>query len=52
MLTLTLTGLGADSWLAGGSNPRWGRPLTAVAATLGGAIGGAMLVISVGLVGR
>lgn len=50
VLTLTLTGLGADSWLAGGSNPRWGRRITAVAAMLGGAIVGAVLVMSVGLV--
>jgi uncharacterized membrane protein YoaK (UPF0700 family) len=50
VLTLTLTGLGADSRLAGGNNPRWGRRITAVAAMLGGAIVGALLVPSVGLV--
>jgi len=49
VLTLTLTGLGADSWLAGGNNPRWGRRVASVAAMLGGAIVGAMLVVSVGL---
>jgi len=46
---LTLTGLGADSRLAGGNNPRWGRRVASVVAMLGGAIVGAMLVLSVGL---
>jgi uncharacterized membrane protein YoaK (UPF0700 family) len=50
VLTLTLTGLGADSWLAGGTNPRWRRRSASVAAMLGGAIVGAVLVTSVGLV--
>jgi uncharacterized membrane protein YoaK (UPF0700 family) len=49
VLTLTLTGLGADSWLAGGTNPRWGRRVASVAAMLAGAIVGATLVLSVGL---
>ena len=49
VLTLTLTGLGADSRLAGGNNPRWGRRVASVVAMLGGAIVGAMLVLSVGL---
>ena len=49
VLTLTLTGLGADSPLAGGTNPRWLRRVASVAAMLGGAIVGAMLVLSVGL---
>src|SRR3989441_1054627 len=39
VLTLTLTGLGADSPLAGGTNPRWLRPVASGAAMLGGAIG-------------
>jgi hypothetical protein len=30
VLTLTLTGLAADSWLAGGHSPRAGRRLAAV----------------------
>jgi len=49
VLTLTLAGLGADSPLAGGSNPRWKRRVASVAAMLGGAIVGALLVRSVGL---
>jgi len=50
VLTLTLTGLGADSSLAGGSNPRWVRRIASVAAMLVGAVIGAMLVTTVGLV--
>ena len=50
VLTLTLTGLGADSRLAGGNNPRWARRVASVGAMLGGAAVGAMLVLSVGLV--
>src|SRR5437016_4357601 len=49
VLTLTLAGLGADSPLAGGNNPRWQRRVASVAAMLGGAIVGALLVRSVGL---
>ena len=49
VLTLTLTGLGADSWLAGGSNPRWRRRVASVAAMLGGAILGGLLVLRGGL---
>ncbi len=49
VLTLTFTGLAADSPLAGGSNPRWRRRVASVAAMLGGAIVGALLVRSVGL---
>jgi uncharacterized membrane protein YoaK (UPF0700 family) len=41
VLTQTLTGLAADSSLAGGSNPRAGRRSAAVAAMLAGAIIGA-----------
>jgi len=44
VLTLTLTGLAADSTPAGGSNPRAVRRLTAVGAMLGGAVIGAALV--------
>ena len=50
VLTLTLTGLGADSRPAGGNNPRWARRVASVGAMLGGAAVGAMLVLSVGLI--
>jgi uncharacterized membrane protein YoaK (UPF0700 family) len=43
VLTLTLTGLAADSSLAGGGNPRLGRRLASVAAMLFGAALGALL---------
>jgi len=46
VLTLTLTGLGADSSLAGGSNPRLARRLASVCAMLGGAVIGGLLVRS------
>ncbi|WUQ88723.1 DUF1275 domain-containing protein [Kitasatospora purpeofusca] len=45
VLTLTLTGLAADSSLAGGDNPRLSRRLSAVLAMLAGAAPGAALVI-------
>ncbi|WP_457034208.1 YoaK family protein [Kitasatospora sp. P5_F3] len=45
VLTLTLTGIAADSSLAGGTNPRLGRRLYAVLAMLAGAAPGAWLVI-------
>jgi len=44
VLTLTLTGLAADSTLAGGSNPRWPRRVAAVVAMAGGAAGGVLLL--------
>lgn len=44
VLTLTLTGIAADSSLAGGQNPRLGRRLGAVAAMLSGAALGAVLL--------
>ena len=44
VLTLTLTGLAADSWLAGGKNPRWPRRLLAVGLMLFGALSGALLL--------
>src|SRR5689334_20755989 len=48
VLTLTITGLAADSSLAGGNNPRWGRRAAAVLAMLTGAIAGtSMLAYSV-----
>lgn len=49
VLTLTLTGIAADSSLAGGSNTRLGRRLLAVVAMLAGAALGAVLVSRWGL---
>jgi uncharacterized membrane protein YoaK (UPF0700 family) len=48
VLTMTLTGLAADSSLAGGSNPKFGRRTSAVAAMLIGAVGGAALFLHQG----
>ncbi len=45
VLTLTITGIAADSALAGGSGSRAGRRLTAVATMLTGAVIGAALVL-------
>jgi len=45
VLTMTLTGLAADSSLAGGSNPRAGRRVAAVLAMLIGAVTGAALYL-------
>ena len=44
VLTLTITGLAADSSLAGGSNPRWQRRIAAVLALFAGAALGAIFV--------
>src|SRR5580704_14529082 len=44
VLTLTITGLGADSGLAGGENPRWRRRAAAVLALVIGAFVGARAV--------
>jgi uncharacterized membrane protein YoaK (UPF0700 family) len=44
VLTLTITGLAADSSFAGGANPRWKRRYTAIAMMLAGAAAGAVLV--------
>ncbi len=44
VLTLTITGLAADSRIAGGVNPRWQRRCAAVLAMIGGAVVGALLV--------
>jgi uncharacterized membrane protein YoaK (UPF0700 family) len=49
VLTLTITGLAADSALAGGKGSGAGRRLTAVAAMLAGALVGAMLVVHVSI---
>jgi uncharacterized membrane protein YoaK (UPF0700 family) len=47
VLTLTITGLAADSRLAGGANPGIGRRLLAIAAMFVGASIGALLVLHV-----
>ena len=44
VLTLTVTGIAADSSLAGGDNPRWQRRVGTVAAMLMGAAAGAAMV--------
>ncbi len=44
VLTLTLTGLAADSLLAGGTNPRLARRLSAVGLMLTGGLAGALLL--------
>jgi uncharacterized membrane protein YoaK (UPF0700 family) len=48
VLTMTLTGLAADSSLAGGSNPQLARRSSAVAAMLVGAVIGAVLYLHTG----
>jgi uncharacterized membrane protein YoaK (UPF0700 family) len=50
VLTLTLTGLAADSSLAGGANPRPTRRVGSVVALFSGALIGAVLVLHHGLV--
>lgn len=50
VLTLTITGLAADSSLAGGDNPRWQRRSAAILAMICGAFAGArMLAYSISL---
>jgi uncharacterized membrane protein YoaK (UPF0700 family) len=44
VLTLTITGLAADSSLAGGSNSRWQRRLGSIVAMFAGAAVGALLI--------
>jgi uncharacterized membrane protein YoaK (UPF0700 family) len=44
VLTLTITGLAADSTLAGGSNPRWQRRVLSVVIMFAGAAVGALLL--------
>jgi uncharacterized membrane protein YoaK (UPF0700 family) len=44
VLTMTLTGLAADSWLAGGRGPRVGRRVAAVGLMFAGALVGALLL--------
>lgn len=43
VLTSTIASLAAESSLAGGKNPRWGRRVTAILAMLAGAAAGAFL---------
>ena len=47
VLTLTLTGLAADSRLGGGEGPRPGRRLLAVGSMFAGALVGGLLVLKV-----
>lgn len=49
VLTLTLTGLAADSHWAGGRNPNWGRRIAGVVTIFLGATLGAVLVLRWGL---
>jgi uncharacterized membrane protein YoaK (UPF0700 family) len=49
VLTMTITGIAADSRLAGGDRPNLGRRLTAIAAIMAGAFLGAMLVLATGI---
>lgn len=49
VLTLTVTGLAADSRLAGGANPNTGRRVLATVAMLAGALAGAVLILRVSL---
>jgi uncharacterized membrane protein YoaK (UPF0700 family) len=50
VLTLTITGLAADHWLAGATGARVGRRLISVAAMFVGALAGALLVLHVHIV--
>jgi uncharacterized membrane protein YoaK (UPF0700 family) len=45
VLTLTITGLAADSRLAGGASPRWQRRVAAIVAMAAGAAAGARMVM-------
>jgi len=49
VLTMTLTGIMADSSLAGGKNPRLTRRLSAVATMFVGALAGAVIVLHFGI---
>jgi uncharacterized membrane protein YoaK (UPF0700 family) len=49
VLTLTLTGLSADSTMAGGGNTNWQRRIGSVIAIFAGAAVGAYLLLQVGL---
>jgi uncharacterized membrane protein YoaK (UPF0700 family) len=49
VLTLTLTGLAADSGLAGGAAPRSGRRMLSILTMCGGAVVGTLLLRSLGM---
>jgi uncharacterized membrane protein YoaK (UPF0700 family) len=49
VLTLTITGLAADSSLVGGTNPNWGRRVAGIVTMFVGAAAGAWLVLGAGL---
>ncbi|ATP21641.1 MULTISPECIES: YoaK family protein [Sphingobium] len=49
VLTLTVTGIAADSSLAGGANPNLGRRIAAIVAIFAGAAAGALMVVHMGL---
>jgi len=51
VLTLTVTGLAADSALAGGTSPRQCRRMLAILTMCGGALAGTMLLRSLGMWG-
>lgn len=44
VLTMTITGLAADSTLAGGNNPRWSRRVASIVAVVAGAALGVLLL--------
>jgi uncharacterized membrane protein YoaK (UPF0700 family) len=44
VLTLTITGLAADSSMAGGTNPRWRRRLASILCMLAGAAAGGFML--------
>ena len=49
VLTLTVTGLAADSGLAGGTSPREGRRMLAILTMTGGALAGTLLLRTFGM---
>ena len=44
VLTLTITGLAADSSLAGGTNPRWQRRIASILAMFAGGVAGVLIL--------
>ena len=49
VLTMTITGIAADSRWAGGDSPNFGRRLVSISAIMAGAFVGALLVLTTGL---
>ncbi|HUD92353.1 YoaK family protein [Sphingobium sp.] len=49
VLTLTVTGIAADSSIAGGTNPNLARRIAAIVAIFAGAAAGALMVVHMGL---